>query len=208
MYRNLTEQQLDEALTDALRVPDEKLFEQLSVETDRREAEREIRLNLPGALARAARWYATQSIAVFPLQPLDKKPFGGSRGFKDATIDPGQVSEWWEKHPDANIGLPTGHQFDVIDIDGPIGYSSYLDLRDAGELPECIGKALTPGDSFSSKPPGMHYYIRPTGDGNTAGLLPGIDYRGRLGYVVAPPSLRPDGRYKWTMPLNLTGGAA
>jgi len=60
-----------------------------------------------------------------------------------------------------------------------------------------IGKVITPRC-------GDHLYVRASGDGNTSGLLPGIDYRGRGGYVVAPPSIGPNGvRYTWTRPIDL-----
>jgi hypothetical protein len=31
------------------------------------------------------------------------------------------VLAWWTRHPQANIGLATGHRFDVLDVDGPAG---------------------------------------------------------------------------------------
>lgn len=167
-------------------------------EVDAHDATREARLTRPGALKSAAEWYAANGIAVFRLQPRDKKPFPGSRGFKDATTNLAQVRAWWTATPNANIGIPTGqHGFDVIDIDPPAGPLSLLDLRDADVVPEVIGKVITPRC-------GDHLYVRASGDGNTSGLLPGIDYRGRGGYVVAPPSIGPNGvRYTWTRPIDL-----
>jgi hypothetical protein len=45
---------------------------------------------------------------------------------------------------------------------------------------------------------GFHWYVKPTGMGNRAGVLPGVDFRGKNGYVIAPPSVHPDGnRYRW-----------
>lgn len=167
-------------------------------EVDTYDAAREARLTRPGALKGAAEWYAANGIAVFRLQPRDKKPFPGSRGFKDATTNLAQVRAWWTATPDANIGIPTGRGFDVIDIDPPAGPLSLLELRDAGVVPEVLGKVITPRC-------GDHLYVRASGDGNTAGLLPGIDYRGLGGYVVAPPSIGPNGvRYAWARPLDLT----
>ena len=45
----------------------------------------------------------------------------------------------------------------------------------------------------------------PTGLGNRVGLLPGVDWRGRDGLVVAPPSQHASGhRYTWVRPLTAT----
>ena len=51
---------------------------------------------------------------------------------------------------------------------------------------------------------GWHYYLAPTGLGNVhpAGLAH-VDWRGRGGYVVAPPSRHASGRrYRWLRPLT------
>lgn len=188
------EQQLD----DALRTLDMDTFHRLGEQADRDVADREARLTAPDALANAARWYAAQGIPVFPLMPGEKKPFPGSRGFKDATTDPAQVNRWWTTHPQANIGLPTGGLFDVIDIDGEQGAVSYRELRDTDVIPRIYGKATT------GRPCSRHLYIAATGDGNSAGVWPGIDYRGAGGYVVAPPS-KTTRRYDWELPLDLAG---
>ncbi|MEV4521449.1 bifunctional DNA primase/polymerase [Micromonospora tulbaghiae] len=188
------EQQLDQAL----RTLDLDTFHRLGEQADRNDAAREARLSAPDALANAARWYASQGIPVFPLMPGEKKPFPGSRGFKDATTDLGQINRWWTSHPQANIGLPTGGLFDVIDIDGEQGAISYRALIGSDVIPRVYGKATT------GRPCSRHLYIAATGDGNSAGVWPGIDFRGKGGYVVAPPS-RTERRYHWEQPLDLAG---
>lgn len=166
-------------------------------------------LNKPvpaSALGPPALWYAKQGWAVFPLAPNGKQPLlpkrHGGNGLHDATTDPDRVRAWWTRYPEANIGLVTGTAgFDVIDIDGPTGARSLADLGD-GVLPDVHGKALTPN--------GMHLYVLSTGDGNRAGVRPGIDYRGVGGYVVAPPSQIDFKRYSWAVkpsPAILRGAA-
>lgn len=194
---NLSDADLAEAVSTALRELRLDDFERLAAEADRRDAEREQRLSSPGALATAALWYATNGIAVFPIQPRDKKPFPGTRGFKDATTDPAAVRRWWAHTPNANIGVPTGIRFDVIDVDGRDGYFALADLKDADILPPILGKVQTPRG-------GRHLYVPKSGDGNAAGVWPGVDYRGIGGYVVAPPSIGATGRrYDWLAPLDV-----
>jgi hypothetical protein len=166
---------------------------------DAEQAATEARLNAPGALLNAALWYASQGLRVFPVRPGLKTPLTG-HGFKDASTDPEKIRNWWAWHPDANIGLPTGYQFDVLDIDGPKGHQSLAELRATGLLDE-------PTIGFATTPHGTHLYYPPSGDGNTTALAPGIDYRGMGGYVLATPSRLADGGvYRWIEPLNL--GAA
>lgn len=138
----------------------------------------------------AAYIYAHRGWPVFPLLPGLKTP-ATRNGFKDASTDPAAIRRWWADFPYSNIGLPTGHSFDVIDVDAPAGWKAYGELTDTGTLPEVHGVVSTAGA-------GLHLYVQPTGDGNLAGVRPGVDYRGLGGYVVAPPSV--DGRgfpYTW-----------
>lgn len=192
---------------------------------DVRQEQREQRLAAPGALADAATWYAAQGIPVFPCRPRGKAPLLRrahrqddpaaatcrgecgrlGHGLHDATTDPEQVHAWWTATPAANIGIPTGHAFDVVDVDGPAGYASLGLLADAELLPATLGRAYTPGNP-PERPPGAHYYIAPTGHANTVDktLLPGLDFRGVGGYVLAAPSVGPTGdRYQWMQPLTL-----
>ena len=52
-----------------------------------------------------------------------KHPLGAlvPHGVKDATCNRARILAWWTRHPQANIGLATGHTFDVLDVDGPNG---------------------------------------------------------------------------------------
>jgi hypothetical protein len=152
---------------------------------------------LPGLCA-SALWYAKQGLHVFPVQAGGKQPYPGTHGCKDATTNQAQIHVWWTRWPDANIGIATGHLVDVIDIDGPpAGIKSWGRLKVENKLPPILGKVSTP------RPGGNHLYVPATGRGNGAKVAPGIDYRGAGGYVVAPPSETPVGRYVWYQPLEL-----
>lgn len=160
------------------------------------------RLSAPDVLAASAAWYAQQGLPVFPLQPGTKIPMsarldccGGShrRGVRDALAHVGAAAAWWRQHPTANIGLACGHGVDVIDQDGTQGAVSWC--RGTG-WPPVVGVVSTP------RAGGVHRFIRSTGYGNAAGFAPGLDYRGRGGYVVAPPSVIDGRRYTWIRPLQ------
>ena len=58
---------------------------------------------------------AGRDVAVFPCG-ADKRPLT-KNGFKDASVDPAQVKEWWRRHPDALVAVPAGEKFVVIDCD-------------------------------------------------------------------------------------------
>jgi hypothetical protein len=124
---------------------------------------------------------------------VGKHPLGSlvPHGVKEATTNRARVLAWWTRHPQANIGLATGHRFDVLDVDGPEG--------------EYAIRALAATHGWQSSGPlvrtggGWHFYLAPTGLGNAspAGLAH-VDWRGRGGYVVAPPSRHASGHpYQW-----------
>jgi hypothetical protein len=189
-----------------------------TAEADRLEVMIEEIDSAPPRLCAAAGLYASWGWPLFPLLPKGHRSHRGvvsdgkhpatRHGFKDATTDADRIHAWWTRHPDHNIGLATGHAFDVIDIDvpkdgqpvaGAIAYAALLDNVDPytgepadvpeelvaqgrGLLPDCHGQVATASG-------GLHLYIEPKpGRGNKAKLYPGIDYRGLGGYVVAPPS--------------------
>lgn len=146
-----------------------------------------------GSLGSAALYYASLGWPVFPLVPREKLPLfskrSGGHGVKDATSDVDQVTAWWTQHPDANIGIATGGAAGlyVVDIDGEDGEAA---LQRYGALPPCP-------ESHTGK--GRHLVFRYPEGRNTAGKLgPKIDTRGEGGYIVAPPSIHPNGhRYRW-----------
>ncbi|UNX54105.1 bifunctional DNA primase/polymerase [Georgenia sp. TF02-10] len=167
----------------------------LSALVDAEQEAAEARLAAPGALLASATWYATAlGLPVFPCAPGGKRP-ATPHGFKDATTDPGQIRAWWRVNPSYNVAAPTGVLFDAIDVDGPEGLVALGEYVDGGGvLPERIAYALTPR--------GRHLLVPPTAQGSTTNLLPSVDYRGRGGYVVLPPSRTPEGTYFWYEPLT------
>jgi hypothetical protein len=125
---------------------------------------------------------------------VGKHPLGSlvPHGVNDATCNRARVLAWWSRHPQANIGLACGHLFDVLDVDGPTGAQAIREFAATHGL-RSFGPLVRTGGG------GWHYYLAPTGLGNVhpAGLAQ-VDWRGRGGYVVAPPSRHASGRpYQW-----------
>lgn len=202
--------EVEAQLVEAWRTGDLENGRRLEAELDRLQAEADAR-KAAVTLHSAALWYASVGLRVFPLSPGTKIPFKGSNGCNDASTNVDVTNGWWDRDPDANIGLATGHLVDVVDIDGLPGQQSRTQhwcydetCKQAGSLPQppadwtplCdhdgvfnrierdhIAKVTTP------RPGGMHLFVPATGDGNKAGIFPGVDYRGKGGYVVAPPSV-------------------
>ena len=129
-----------------------------------------------------------------------KHPLGSlvPHGVKDATTNRARVLAWWTRHPQANIGLATGHAFDVLDVDGPAGAHAIRALAAAHGL-HSSGPLVRTGGG------GWHYYLAPTGLGNVQPSgLGHVDWRGRGGYVVAPPSRHASGHpYQWVAGRDL-----
>jgi hypothetical protein len=131
---------------------------------------------------------------------VGKHPLGSlvPHGVKDATCNRARVLAWWTRHPQANIGLATGHGFDVLDVDGPAGARAIEELAAAHGL-QSSGPLVRTGGG------GWHYYLAPTGLGNASPAgLEHVDWRGRGGYVVAPPSRHASGQaYQWVTSRDL-----
>jgi len=125
---------------------------------------------------------------------VGKHPLGSliPHGVKDATTNRARVLAWGTRHPQANIGLACGHAFDVLDVDGPAGERAIRQLATANGL-------VSSGPLVRTGGGGWHFYLATTGLGNVHPRgLEHVDWRGRGGYVVAPPSCHASGHaYQW-----------
>jgi hypothetical protein len=139
-------------------------------------------------------WWTACSCGDRACGQFAKHPIGAlaPHGVKDATTNRARILAWWTKHPQANIGLATGHRFDVLDVDGPRGEQAIRALAAEHGLVSS-GPLVRTGGS------GWHYYLAPTGLGNVRPHdLEHVDWRGHGGYVVAPPSFHRSGHpYRW-----------
>jgi hypothetical protein len=113
-----------------------------------------------------------------------------------ASTSPAEVRRWWHRWPAAGVGLVTGGRFDVLDLDGPEGVEALRAAMSHRHPWEHAGPVARTGGG------GWHLLYAPTGLGNRVGLLLGVDWRGRGGLVVAPPSVHASGQpYRWIRPL-------
>lgn len=109
-------------------------------------------------------------------------------GVLNATTDPYKIRIWWEKWPNANIGIATGaiSQLFVCDADSPIIVN---DAEHRG-LPPTRRVRTGNGQHAWFKHPGYKVPNKVK--------IEGFDFRGDGGYVVAPPSLHYTGKhYEW-----------
>lgn len=121
-------------------------------------------------------------------------PAAAPHGCYDASIDIRKIRNWWRRYPEANIGLHCGPS-GVLAMDLDIYKETYLQ-------PE-VEKLITPEDEDTvtnlTPSPGQHLIFGADIQyGNHNKLLPpGIDIRGRGGYIMLPPSTHLMGVYQW-----------
>lgn len=155
----------------------------------------------------AAARYASLGIAVFPLQPRQKAPYGRTTGLHMASADVALASARWaglttlplkpdatNRHPvaaspAANIGIATGAPagFWVLDIDGPNG-AAWLAMVEAqhSPLPATVEQLTARGRHLCfALVPGVEMRNRSKVGGSD------VDVRGEGGYICAAPSVHP-----------------
>ncbi len=137
------------------------------------------------ATLRQALAYAQHGWPVFPCLPGQKIP-ATQHGFRDATTDEQQITEWFGRGFTWNLAIATGTPGpDVLDIGqhggAGNGYTAFATLERAGLVGGASAYVRTPAG-------GMHAYF--TGSDQHNGRLPGhhLDFRSQGGYILAPPS--------------------
>ena len=129
---------------------------------------------------------AGHGLPVFPCN-ADKRPTLAG-GFKNASKNPAEVRDLWQRGPGPLIGVPTGEASGLFVID--LDTSKHPEATDwlesnAPYLPETRQHRTQSG--------GLHLFFKHR-DGlrNSAGkLAPGVDTRGDGGYVIWWPSCVP-----------------
>jgi len=142
-------------------------------------------------MLRAALAYASAGWPVFPCRP-DGTPAPGwkapltEHGFLDAITDPAVIRAWWDRWPDANIGIATGAPGpDVLDVDvkpDGNGFAGLNNLKRAGLLAGAAALVRT-------RSGGLHIYFAGTAQGCHSLPRHHLDFKAAGGYVLASPSV-------------------
>lgn len=144
----------------------------------------------------AALEYAARGWAVLPTKPKKKIP-STVHGVKDATTDRATISDWYDKAPARGVAIATGSRSGIIVIDidnhNADGLASLHTWEaEHGKLPTTLEQTTGSGGRqllYAYDGPPLPLY---------ANGAAGIDFRGEDGYIVAPPSIHPNGNpYKW-----------
>lgn len=130
----------------------------------------------------AALLYVSKGIRVFPIAPGQKRPPAVAHSFYDASADPRQINEWWER-ADYNIGACPDHfGCMVFDLDGAEGLATWQHWSLYLPMPPTM-RVRTPSG-------GVHVYYRGcSAPPSVKRIGPGVDVRGRTSYVLLPPSI-------------------
>ena len=156
--------------------------------------------NTPAAaLALAERGWPVLPCAAFGKSPLTE------HGKDDASTDPGLIRAWWERWPNANVGVRPPDGVVVIDVDTRNGGGANLRalMAEHGALPATLTAQSGSG--------GVHLWYAAPGPfrGNLGGRDSGIDVKSSTGYLIAPPSVHPcGGHYRWVHPGPITPAPA
>ena len=111
-----------------------------------------------------------------------------------ATTDPAVVARWWLRAPEANVVLPTGRVFDVLDVPARAGLGALSRMERSGLRPGPV--AINGGDR-------AHFFVRTRGapadenewwschldcEPEEVADVTGLRWHCRDSYVMAPPS--------------------
>ncbi len=144
-------------------------------------------------MLQAALSYARLGFQVFPLKPRGKKPLT-EHGFKDATTDTALIRKWWERYPNANIGIYCRGLL-VLDFDGQVGFQGKCVLeKERQPLPDTWVVKTGGGTEVEPKEQGGQYIYRVPPETE---IRPGagkygyqnLDVRAGESYICAVPSV-------------------
>ena len=117
---------------------------------------------------------------------------------------------WWSENPHFNVAIATGNLSGriVVDVDGVEGEESLATLeKQFGTLPVTVTQ-ITPGKMIDGQwtGKGRHLMFRTNGQQFSCrtGIVKNIDIKADGGYIVAAPSVHPDGTGSYTFADGLS----
>lgn len=149
------------------------------------------------SLLESALEYSKHGWKVLPLKPSEKIPY---LKWEKASSDAEVINRYWQRWPNANIGILTGSESGlfVLDVDGEPGKKSLEALvKKHGELHPTLCQATGKG---------MHYFFHTKKEIRCSAatkLGTGLDVRCEKGYIIVAPSVHPNGSvYTWQEPFD------
>jgi len=138
---------------------------------------------------------------ILPLKPGEKRPYVEWKDRRDRRPDKAEITSWFQKFPDAQIGMATGKYsgIDVLDFDNTSVSIPHFEAV-VHDLPETFNVISGRADG------GQHEYYKHNGSAfknivkpkDKNGFKIDVDVRTTGGIVVLPPSRHKDGPiYKW-----------
>jgi len=122
--------------------------------------------------------YLKKGVSVMPLLKNKEPLLLTWKEFMDRLPTEKEVTDWWTKWPEANIGIITGKVSGLSVVDVDVRKGGVLDI-----FPQNTTLIKTGNGGYHL------YYKYHEGLGNRTEILKGIDIRSDRGYVVAPPSV-------------------
>lgn len=143
-------------------------------------------------LLTAAIKYLENGMAVIPLKPKSKEPLIPWKIYQSQLPTMTELNEWFQDGK-SNIGIVTGKisNLSILDLDGENGLKyGQLNTLDTSLI------------SLTGKGKQLWYRYHEGLGSSASEIAPNVDVRSDGGYIVAPPSIHPNGlRYRFQNPL-------
>jgi len=150
---------------------------------------------MPVPFKRYATKYWKRGFSVIPVRNGSKEALVPWKGYQARRPTKQELKSWGKAFPDANIAIVTGSVSGVVVVDA--------DSKDAIRFVKKLG---LPDDTPTVRTKrGAHFYFRYPDSGVPSRSFKklGLDVKSDGGYVLAPPSVHPNGgTYKWMTELS------